>query len=61
MAIHIHIYGGDSLRPRQRPTVLESASERRRREASEDAERSRRITDRGGIDGTVRRSDRIGP
>lgn len=26
-----------------------------------DARASRRITDRGGIDGTVRRSDRIGP
>lgn len=63
MSIHIHIYGGNGLFPRSKTIVVgEHPSEMRKAlQRLIDARRSREITDRGGIDCTVRPSDRIGP
>lgn len=60
MAIHIHIYDGTHQR---RETIAQrgdrSLAEKRARQREEDARRSRAITDRGGIDCTMRPSDVI--
>lgn len=63
MSVHIHIYGGGGLFPRSRTVVVGEQPSKLRQTLQRliDARRSREITDRGGIDGTVRPSDRIGP
>lgn len=49
--------GDDRCNCEAQPSLLEKF----RRQQAEDIRRSRKITDAGGIDGAVRRSDRIGP